>query len=248
MSTYVYFVRGEHHAALCKTSMESALKVDPLAKFIVMTDELPGSRAWALDAAIYYIKTDQPIMLANLEAQVSAMFVADPMEPIVFLDTDILLLKKLPASKGDLTITWRDHVKVIGEDKIEGIAALMPYNYGIIIARAGMAATEAMIWMRERIRKMHDSHQLWYGNQLALAELAGPRPKEGSRIDARELPWTLTNHGNVIHIEKIPCQEFNYTPQSIDEDVSGKSVLHFKGHSRQMMQDYAAKLGLGWYA
>lgn len=246
MSTYSYFVRGAYHANLCRTSMESVRKVDPLAKFIVMTDETPGERGWVFDAAIYYIPPGMPIMLANLEAQVSTMFVADPHEPVIFIDTDILLLKPLHAH-ADLTITWRDHVLTDGDEKIEGVASYMPYNYGVIVAQNRGVTIEALIWLRERIRKMHDRHQKWYGNQLALAELAGPRPDSGTSIDVRAIPWMLTNHGNTLRIAKVPCETYNYTPQRDGEDIESRAVLHFKGKSRHLMESYAKRLGLGWY-
>lgn len=244
MTTYVYFVRGAKHAALCRTSIESVRKVDPKARVMVMTDE--WQPAWELEAQIYFIPQGMPIMLANLEAQVAAMFLANPEEPIVFLDSDILLLKPLEAV-GDLTVTWRDHVLVKDEEKIEGIAAEMPYNYGVIVALPGMRATEAFIWMRERIRKMHSRHQQWYGNQLALAELCGPRPPSGTEITDRSIPWTLTNHGNLLRIAKVPCEHWNFTPQKAGEDISERYALHFKGGSRALMESYAKRLGFGWY-
>ena len=243
MTSYVYFVRGAKHAAMCQTSIDSVRKVDKRARVIVMTDDAPGS--WSVEAMTSFIPGGMPIMLANLEAQVSAMFLANQDEPIVFLDTDILLLKELSAF-GDLTVTWRDHVGVVDDEKVEGVAAQMPYNYGVIVAAPGMRATEAFIFMRERIRKMHARHQLWYGNQLALAELCGPRPASRTETVDRTIPWTLTDHGNEVRITKLPAETHNYTPQKVGEDISGKYVLHFKGGARPLMESYAQRLGLSW--
>lgn len=245
MTTYVYFVRGSKHAALCRTSVESVRKVDPTAHCIVMTDD-PINKPWYLDIPTYYIQTGLPIMLANLEAQVSAMFVVNPDEPIVFLDTDILLLQKIPAL-ADLTITWRDYVLIKDEEKVEGIAAQMPYNYGIMVANHGIGAMEALIFMRERIRKMHSKHQDWYGNQLALAELAGPRPIEGMQYVTRRIPWQLTSQGRSVSIAKLPGEQWNWTPQKASDDLAGKGVLHFKGAARSLMETYAHRLGIPWY-
>lgn len=252
MSNYVYFVRGARHAALCRTSMESVRKVDKDARCIVMTDD-PHERDWHLDNALtYYIKPGMPIMLANLEAQVAALFVVNPDEPVFFLDTDILLLEKIPVL-ADLTVTWRDHVGIVDEEKVEGVAAQMPYNYGVIAARWGSRAVESFIFMRERIRRMHSRYQEWYGNQLALAELCGPRPETGEtneyRVDERPIPWMLTNQAKEsVRIAKIPAEKYNYTPQRAGEGLDGKAVLHFKGGSRALMESYAKRLGLGWYA
>ena len=98
---------------------------------------------------------------------------------------------------------------------------------------------------------MHSRYQEWYGNQLALAELCGPRPEAGEpneyRLDTRRIPWMLTNHGDSVRIAKIPAEKYNYTPQRIGEDLAGKAVLHFKGPARALMESYAKRLGLSWY-
>ncbi len=123
----------------------------------------------------------------------------------------------------------------------------MPYNYGVVITRPGLKSFEAMIWLRERIRKMHGNHQKWYGNQLAVNELAGGRPQSGMQIVERRIPWKLTQLGKPIQVAKLPCETHNYTPQSVDEDYSSKYVLHFKGAKRHLMKLYALRMGLGWY-
>jgi hypothetical protein len=239
MTTYVWFVRGATHAAMCRTSVESVKKVDPGARCVVVTDDQTD----LAPAQMLYIQAGKPMMVANLEAQIHALY---HHAECVFLDTDILLLKPLP-SAGELTVTWRDHVLVGDEgEKVEGLAATMPYNYGVIRAR-GQPALEAFIWMRERIRKMHPQQQQWYGNQLALAELAGPRPTCGVQIDSRRIPWLLHEPSTLLTVGKIPCEFYNYTPQAADEDVSTRSALHFKGGKRSLMEGFAKRLGLGWY-
>jgi hypothetical protein len=245
MNTYCWFVRGEKHAAMCRTSMASVMRADPDAHPVVVTDE--ASPAWKVDSAVLNIRSGMPIMLANLEAQCTVLSRAN--SPVTFLDTDTLLLDPLPYTPGaDLTITWRDHVRV-GEDgeKVEGIASAMPYNYGVLHANPTYGALEAFIWLRERIRKMHPGHQQWYGNQLALFELAGQRPEKDQRIDERRIPWMLTQLGNPIRILKLPGSQWNYTPAKVGERLLGtRSVLHFKGHSRALMESYAKRLELPW--
>lgn len=243
MTNFVYFVRGAKHASLCQASIESVRRIERHARVIVMTDEREHS--WRVDGSIHYIDSGMPIMLANLEAQVAGLFIGDPEQPFYFLDTDILLLG-LPPIMGDITITWRDHVGISEEgEKIPGIAEQMPYNYGVIGAQFCRPTVEAFIYMRERIRRMHYNSQQWYGNQLALASLAGRREGEFD-LTYRTIPWAFTSFGTQVHVGKIPCEKFNYTPQGPDEDISEKVVLHFKGGSRALMGHYAKRLGLGW--
>lgn len=248
-TAYAWYVRGEAHAAMCRTSVESVKKHDHGARCYVVTDETGFT--WSIPGVqLLHIEAGMPIMLANLEAQVGALAAAwtDHFEKLTFLDTDTLLLKPIEAH-GDITFTWRDSIGLDDDgEKVEGIASRMPYNYGVIVVRPGIRAFEAMLWIRERIRVMHGDHQRWYGNQLAVAELAGARPASGTESAFRTIPWKLTKHGKSLTVGKIPCETFNYTPQKPDEDVSGKHLLHFKGGKRALMGVYAEKLGLGWYA
>lgn len=248
-TVYCFFVRGQKHAAMCRTAIESIRSVDALNEIVVVTDE-DGHQF--KDATILRIPPGLPIMLANIEAQVVALIALHAKYPnqstrVTFLDTDVVLLKPF-TTEHDLLVTWRDSVGEVEGEKVEGVASRMPYNYGVMIAKADRPTIEAFIWLRERVRKMHAGHKQWYGNQLALAELCGPRPSEGTAVDTRQIPWMLTEHGISLEIEKVPCDRYNYTPQRVGENLEGKHVLHFKGASRGLMESYAKRLGLSWSA
>jgi hypothetical protein len=241
MSSYFWFVRGAEHAAMCQQSIDSVHRVDSSARCFVVTDE--AQPEWQVRAGVYHIEPGRPIMLANLEAQVVALGVAIPNEPVIFLDTDVLLVRPLPTGIADLVVTWRDHVGVIDGEEVEGVAAQMPYNYGVIIAEPNPRVLEAFIWMRERVRKMHSGYKQWYGNQLALTELVGPKPEGVPSPEFRRIPWSSTSMpGYGINVAKLPCDIFNYTPQAADEDISNKVALHFKGARRDLMPGYVQRL------
>lgn len=246
MNVYAWFVRGEEHAAMCNTSIAAVRKADPEARCIVVTDEI--EKKWTCDALLLTCDPGQPIMLANLDAQISALSYAwsHKASQITFLDTDVLLLKPF-SYYGVVNFTWRDSVgKDDDGETVEGIAARMPYNYGVITATPSLSSLECFIWIRERIRSMHKNHQQWYGNQLAVVELAGARPTEGSAMVVRRIPWGLTSHGRQLTVGMLPCTTYNYTPQRPGEDVSEKYALHFKGKRRPLMATYAKALGLPW--
>lgn len=242
MSSYFWFVRGAEHAAMCRQSIASVRNVDSWARCFVVTDEV--NPEWKIDAGLYRIAPGMPIMLANLEAQVVAMGVATPNEPVVFLDTDVLLVRPLPFNIADLVVTWRDHVGVVDGEEVEGVASQMPYNYGVIVAENNSRVLEAFIWLRERVRKMHGQYKQWYGNQIALAELCGPKPATlPASPELRRIPWSVSSMpGYGINVAKLPCEIFNYTPQAADEDISNKVALHFKGVRRNLMPDYVKRL------
>lgn len=245
MTTYVWFVRGAEHAAMCKTSTEAVLRADGSANILIMTDDIKY-REYGIQAT-YFDSRGAPIMLANLEAQCQALFAPASNGKFVFLDTDVLLLGEIP-QVGQLTVTWRDSVYASEEgEKVSGVATTMPYNYGVIAATFSQPTIEAFTWMRERVRKMQDSQQQWYGNQLALAELCGPRPVVGTSVGVRQIPWLLHEPSTFLSVGKIPCELYNYTPQAVGEDVGKRYALHFKGKARGLMKGYAEQLGLGWW-
>lgn len=244
-TVFSYFVRGAKHAAMCQASIDSIRRIDMFSRVVVVTDE--EKRNWSVTAdEIMHIPPGMPIMLANVEAQVQVLMRFHHGDTrVIFLDTDTLLLRPF-TTQADILVTWRDAIGEVDGEKVEGVAGRMPYNYGVIVARANPAAIETFIWLRERVRKMHSGHKQWYGNQLALFEICGQRPTEGTTIDARRIPWTLTQYGNTVNIEKAPCDTHNWTPARIGEPLDGKYVAHFKGHSRALMESYAKRLGLQW--
>ncbi len=251
---YVYFVRGRHHAGLCEVSIRSAMKVDPAARAIVMTDEDPenlGAPLNDLATVCRFHSRGAPLMLANVDAQCRALAQMRASVPVVFLDTDTLVLQSMPIDvKDDLVVTWRDYESINSKgEKVVGVAGQMPYNYGVIGARATYPALQAFMWMRERIRSMSPQLQTWYGNQVALAALCGHRPASGETDEMRQIPWTLTSYGDEVRVRKLEGVRYNYTPQVAAERIHGlRSVLHFKGRKRRLMKTYAERLSIPWPA
>lgn len=217
-----YWVRGEEYQKLAELSIESVRRVYPNARIEIVTDD--GTR---------------PAMVANLDAQLSVIARAAHDEPILFLDVDTLLRRVFPFN-ADLTVTWRDHVKHANGEQSEGIAALMPYNYGVVGVKASERIYEAFLWMRARVLEMGPRQQAWYGNQLALAALVGARPNEGHARKSVHIRWAMNDPGaTVISIEQLPCEVWNYTPQAEGEDVSEKAIVHLKGNRKDLMAHYA---------
>lgn len=246
MTAYAWFIRGAEHAAMCRQSIASVRKADPSAVCLVITDEVAPAWAEGLGVMVLWIDSGLPMMMANIEAQICALTMGPQTESLWFLDADILLRAPLPPTATDLTVTWRDHVGVNDQDeKVEGVAAEMPYNYGVIGFTPGIGALESLIFLRERIRKMGAGHRQWYGNQLALAELVGAPPKDlAEKRIYRHIPWSLTEGGRVVSIDRLACDGYNYTPKSAEDDVSFKTALHFKGHARKLMQGFAESMGV----
>jgi hypothetical protein len=240
MTRYVYWVKGAEFAELAKLSIASVKKVERFIvdrRIVIYTDE--ESPAWAADLAphgsgiyVRYLRPGRPAMVANLDAQVDAICSADLGENLLFLDADTLLRKAFPWEEGiDLYTTWRDHVNGDRE-----MAKHQPYNYGVVGAVANAATIEAFIWLRARVLQMSPDNQNWYGNQLALASLLGQPRSEPWTARIR---WTLADEGSPLRVMPLPCDTWNYSPNTPDEDVSGKGILHMKGNRKDLMQHFA---------
>jgi len=242
MTTIAWFVRGQKHAHLVQVSMAAARAVDPTFRLIVATDEagldVPG-------AEMVRIAPGAPLYVATLEARVQVLW--ECREPVWFIDTDVLMLKPFPAlGEAHMALTWRANVGGKLTDN-ESLAAMMPYNGGVIGMRPSARSIEILIWMRERLKRMAPHLQAWYGDQVALAALGGPRPVEDESLEERSIPWVIEAPGPVAMIRKLPCSTWNFTPAEADEDFTGIGALHFKGHSRKLMETVAGRLGLPWF-
>lgn len=234
MTAYCYWLRGEQFVELAQLSIASVRKVDPAAKVYVWTDE-PKTTPKIQGVTWQTLESGRPAMVANLDAQIAALNYLTAGERVLFLDADVLLRRSFPWSLvPDLYVTWRDHVNHDPE-----LAQIQPYNYGVMGCHVRPQTLEAFYWLRARILAMNARNQAWYGNQLALAELVGKAPDEGQADKDVRIRWSLSDRGTLLTVRQLPCEVWNYSPDSADEDVSDKAILHLKGDRKDLMQHFA---------
>lgn len=231
-TTYAYWVRGREFADLAALSIASIKRFDRFIvdrRFMVITDE--GSPDWTVPAGVelHRLGPGRPAMVANLDAQIYALANTPYGERVLFLDSDTICLKPFPWTNADLHVTYRTEV-----NGNPALAKEQPYNYGVLGVNVTQSSVEAFYWLRSRILRMSPDRQAWYGNQLALADLLG-QPNGGQN---RRVRWTFEDHGSVLSVCELPCSEWNYSPDSADEDVSGKGILHFKGGRKDLIEAY----------
>ena len=236
----VYWIRGQEFADLARVSIESVRKVyGNRAQVFVYTDD-PALRTVEGATVLCRLAPGEPAMVANLTAQVRHLTTSQHGQRVLFLDADTIVRKPFPFDDDhDLIVTWRDHERVTNGEKIAGVAAMMPYNYGVIGARVSPASIEAFMAMRASVLRMSVQYRNWYGNQLALADLVGAPPKQGERSVVVPIRWSPMDAGNPIMVKQLPCEEWNFTPESEGEDVSGKGILHMKGRRKALMAHYS---------
>jgi hypothetical protein len=242
MRQYVWWIRGNEYAELAALSIASVRKLDPFLaerKLIVYTDDsviewVDAVAGHASGVELRFVRSGRPVMVANLDAQIDALIQASRGDQLLFLDADTLLRQPFPWQPDiDLYATWREHVNGDRE-----MAKRQPWNYGVLGAVANAASIDAFTWLRARILQMTPSSQAWYGNQLALADLLGAARAEPWSARVR---WTLSDDGNPIRVMPLPCETWNFSPDSAEQDVTGKGVLHMKGSRKELMHHFAEK-------
>jgi hypothetical protein len=237
---YCWFITGQgEHRRMLEASIESVRRHDPRAALHVIDADSALAPAG-------------PMMLANIDAIWTVLANLPRGDELIALDCDTIVQAPLPLlhlgeAQADLAVTFRDHVArgPDGEKQV-GIAGEQPYNFGVLGFRASPGGLEACLWLRERVRRMGPQLRAWYGNQVALAELLGPCPKDDQPdLLLADIPWADDLTGTGITVARWPCQEWNFTPEP-GESYAHARVLHFKGHSRDLFGPTAKELGLPW--
>lgn len=229
-TTYAYWVRGQEYADLVSKSIDSIKLFDKFMverRFVVCSDGAVEIHHKGVNR--YYGDRSRPAMIANLDAQIAVLNDTPKGERVLFLDADTICLKPFPWTDADLHVTYRTEVN--GDPLL---AKQQPYNYGVLGVNVTPAVIEAFYWLRARILRMNPERQAWYGNQLALADLLG-QPNGGKE---RRIRWTLEDEGMPLSVCELPCDVWNYSPDSADEDVKGKGILHFKGGRKDLIEAY----------
>lgn len=244
MTYYCYWLRGKDFADMAALSMKSVRRVDPHARFMVFTDDRENTpRIDARDVAWHELPGGRHPMVANLDAQIAALHCAQRGDQVLFLDADIVMRKPFPfALLPDLYVTFRNEVTYLEGGEVKeadpDMVMLQPYNYGVVGCHVRPQILEAFYWLRARVLGMTTRNQMWFGNQLALAELVGVAPKEEQDKLVR-VRWSPLDRGTELCVRQLPCTMWNYSPNSADEDVSAKGILHLKGERKDLMKRYA---------
>ncbi len=244
MTHYVYWLRGKDFCDLASLSMTSVRKIDKDARFHVFTDEPTSTpKITARDVAWYELPSGRPPMVANLDAQIAALNCFQRGEKVLFLDADIIMRKPFPfALLPDLYVTFRNQVTYLEAGEVKEadpeMVLLQPYNYGVVGCHVRPQVLEAFYWLRSRVLLMSARNQMWFGNQLALAELAGAAPKQETDKIVR-VRWAPLDSGSELCVRQLPCTVWNYSPNSKDEDVGMRGILHLKGERKDLMRHYA---------
>ena len=218
------------HSELIPLFLDSIRRTHPSAEIVMLTD-LDSNFDEGFDQIIRHKIEPQKLMLDRLKAQ-RAFLASERFDgPIVMLDTDILGNRNLAstfASDYDVGVTIQDDPRFPSEVD-------MPYNNGVVFVRNERCQAVLRYFDRliELIQAMPQPLHAWFGNQYAVRDLLGRlQPDEIVQIEA-------------ARIKVFPCSLYNYAPEFVEEEVSGKYILHFRGRKKRLMPAFARKLSFG---
>jgi len=207
---------------------KSVLRFDKEATFVILTDFKTQFDNIRSDTKIVRSEINQrEIMLERTRRQLAFLEQDDGSSPILFADTDMLILAPLQqvfSSPFDVAVTIRKHEK-------------MPINGGIFFVH-NQKLERGICFFKEILNRMaaetKTERREWYGDQIALAEI----------LDPLEFPQDIGNLREYKNysVKLLDAQKYNFSPEEdrpiLGEDLSGKLIYHFKGRCRSYMASY----------
>jgi hypothetical protein len=217
-------------------SFEGAARRAPHARRVLLTDELthvPDN--YKVDDVIRKPVRVDRLMYERMLLQEQFLAARPSDRATVFMDVDIVTNRdpaEIFIEDFDIGLTWRPELPD------------SPINGGLIFVGAG---PRGLTFFQEMIRCYDalasdaalaplcpDDLRAWWGDQFALAAMVGYRNL------GRHKPDQMTVGG--VHVRLLPCQEYNFTPESGDrysaDFLDSRYFLHFKGNRKPLLAEY----------
>lgn len=135
----------------------------------------------------------------------------------ITLDTDIVVLKDFrDVFDKDFDVALTKRTGQILDPDGNDIAAIMPFNTGVMFSRNQSFWTNAL----KVLKKMPESAHKWWGDQLSVR---------------------LTAETGVFNVLELDCDDYNYSPNT-ETSVKDCYVVHYKGKRKEWMLNGNHKL------
>lgn len=132
---------------------------------------------------------------------------------VLFLDTDTVVQEDVSDIFNldfDVALTAKSTKFAVFKDR-EGDPHYMPFNLGVVFSRK----PEFWLEIKKRVEAKYTDPSVlhWWGAQMEC--------------------WKLYNEKHGWNLRLLDAKEFNYTPESPEEDLKGKAIVHYKGAHRK---------------
>jgi len=220
-------LRHEEYLSMIDMMFASARLFHPVAKATVLTDMRTNLDGVAKEVNLVRLDIDcNKLMLERTNAQLRHVLNSSFTSPIVILDSDILLndsLSPIFKNEFDVAVTWRANES-------------MPINGGILMLNNIRPEITKRFFDRfaKVYREKYADKAAWFGDQFALRDCVG--------MSLANLAEKKMVEVDGCRILLLPCDVYNFSPENqykeICSDLSGKTVLHFKGERKRLMSPF----------
>lgn len=211
--------------------MASVKTAMPHSHIVMLTDRTTK----APDMVDKIVRTDSDcseLMLARIGMQREYLEQSPDDCPIVFADTDLLF-------NGDLTGVFSGLCRASAHVGLTRRfdSAEMPYNGGVIFVRNHPLVRDFWSSLRERAARLPSEYRKWNCDQVALGSMVDRRQHVlGS--DAAAVGCAVKGLG----ILQLPCEIYNYSPNTLEQITEKRRILHFKGNRKSLMMEAYRRL------
>jgi hypothetical protein len=224
------------------TFSAAAIKA-PLARRIILTDNATEFPEGIGAHEIIRLALDKSaLMYERMRLQLAYLQARPDGRASVLMDTDVVINRD-PAGifnqEFDIGLTWRTGFPDAPFNG--GLIFVGPGRQGMSFFTDAIACYDNLAAARGLAEFFNGSLKAWWGDQFALAALAGYR-EFGQRLSDGVLV-------NEVVVAYLPCDQFNTTlDPGINyelDDLRRKYAIHFKGNRKGMLTEYVALLQAG---
>ena len=214
MKVGFFHVNQGGNQAIPLAMVASVRKAMPDVQIVQFTEPNTPSAVYGVDAVLPNLRPGHPLALAVLSAYASCE------GDWLFLDTDVLVQHDVRAifkEPFDIAVADRNGTLKRKENGSKFMAQ-MPYNKGSVFSRS-QAFWQCAYTL---LLNMDAKQQAWMGDQRAMC---------------------MAISSGSFNVKILP-NRFNYAPLSRTDDLTDKSIIHFKGPRKEWMLGHAATLGI----
>jgi len=216
----VFFMVGDQIRPYADVMTSSALVASSgSVNFIQLSDKTTNPVPVATGIIRAEVGKDE---LMYLRQRLYASYMQTAEHDSVLLDTDIMLQIDPASIFGD----WDVGLTLRGEAESINMRKIIPFNEGVIFCRATEGARRFWSALLHVYEQLPHCLRRWSGGQISLGILLRKylESQEGDLLDV---------HG--IRIKLLPKEIYNYAPESEDEDLSGRAIVHYHGPRKAWM-------------
>lgn len=220
-------LENSEYISMIEMMFASARLFDPDATLTLLTNQTTACGSFSKIGRVIRRSIDvRNLMLERTKLQLNYIQSNDFRQPIILLDSDILINRPLDpifSRDFDVALTWRKNKE-------------QPINGGFMILNNTRPEISKNFFERYAsiYEQKYQGQAGWWGDQLALRDSVG--------LSLAEYSSEIIIDSEGCRIFLLPCRIYNFSPennfQGFDSPLSDKFILHFKGERKRFMKSF----------